>query len=485
MSGNIEEELRLARRALKAGQTDRALKGYRKILALEPTHVEALSGLGHAALDQRDLRTAELCFRRIVTAYPKLAKGHFHVGNLENARGNLPQAEAAYRRSIDLDPDSPLVHNNLGHVLQFLGRFGEAYTEFETALALKPDLILPLANLLSAKDYEAKPQLIDHAEKLAASGHGKLQDRSRLHHALGKRHDFNKDFGKAFAHIEAANRIKQSLVPFDRDDFETQVETITGYFSKDYLTGTRDLGDPTTRPLFILGMPRSGSTLAEQILSMHPQVHPAGELHLIGLMVRDMSKFLGATGPYPQCLEGLSADNAGALAADFMKRLPAEAMGATRVIDKTPLNFLHIGLIALIFPNARVVHCKRHPLDLCLSCYFESFEKSQSWATDLQAMATFYRGYERLMDHWHAVAPLPILDLKYEHVIEDLEREARRLVEFCGLPWDDRCLGFHKHERPIKTASQWQARQPLYATSVGRWKAYEAFLTPLKETLGL
>ena len=229
-------------------------------------------------------------------------------------------------------------------------------------------------------------------------------------------------------------------------------------------------------------MPRSGTTLVEQILASHPKAFGAGELRDFYLLTRDLSAYLQSSIPYPECAALLDQESARYLATGYLDHLLELSADATHVIDKAPNNFRHLGLIALLFPRVRLVHCRREALDVGLSCYFQYF-RSQHFTNDLKHIGLYYREYERLMAHWKKVLPLPVLDVSYEDLVSDVEGVGRRMVDFCGLDWDDACLRFDKTNRTVLTASQWQVRQPIYKTSVQRWKNYEKHLGPLKRAL--
>ena len=237
-------------------------------------------------------------------------------------------------------------------------------------------------------------------------------------------------------------------------------------------------------PIFIVGMPRSGTTLTEQIIASHPAVYGAGELEAISRISQELSKDHEDTGGYPECMLHFQNQEIEKLANGYLSNLRALAGDVLHVTDKMPHNFLHLGLIAILFPGARVVNCKRHPLDTCLSIYTQKFTNVHPYAYDLTELGQYYRQYERLMAHWEHVLADRIFTIQYEELIEEPEATSRRLIGYIDLPWDDRCLEFHETERPVKTASQWQVRQPVYKKSVNRWENYETHLAPLKRALG-
>ena len=313
----------------------------------------------------------------------------------------------------------------------------------------------------------------------------KLDDiaRSHMHFALGQHFDAHNAPEPAFAHFDAGNRLHARRHPFDRQVFDARIERIIKHCTRDFFTARQGMGDASERPVLIVGMPRSGTSLVEQIIASHPQAHGAGELNDIGRMARELPVVVGREKRYPECLDHLEPDAAAMLAQRYLGGLDARAPDATRVTDKMPFNMLWLGLIALILPNARVIYCRRNPMDNALSCYFQLFSQGLRFAYDLGHVGHVYRQHERLMAHWREHLPLSMLTVDYEDLVREPESQSRRLIEFTGLDWDDRCLNFHRHARDVRTASVWQVRQPVYQSSLARWKAYEPWLAPLRESL--
>ncbi len=287
------------------------------------------------------------------------------------------------------------------------------------------------------------------------------------------------DGERAFAHLDRGNSLQRSRISFDLDAHLTAPEAMAAAFDASTVQRLAGGGHGSDRPVFVIGMPRSGTTLVEQILASHPKVHGAGELQLLGQLA----------GRLPRAGEGLiealTPDELGRLGAEYDGRLQALASGAARIVDKMPGNFLFAGLIRLMLPNARIIHCVRDPLDTCLSCYATRFTTANPFAYDQRELALHYRAYARLMQHWRTVLPADgFTEVRYEDVVADLEGETRRLLAFCGLDWDDRCLEFHQTRREVRTASSSQVRRPLYSSSVRRAQAVAGHLGPLIEALG-
>ncbi|MEE8429157.1 MAG: sulfotransferase, partial [Gammaproteobacteria bacterium] len=305
--------------------------------------------------------------------------------------------------------------------------------------------------------------------------------RCNLHFNLGKQYDDIGEYDKAFAHFQQGNSSKS--VDFDTARYKSEMDALISTYTSDFLTRMPRATVRSDRPVFVVGMPRSGTSLVEQILSSHPSVFGAGELPDIVQLPLSLHVILGTEQRYPRCLPLLPQDKMDMLAQHYLDRLKSLSADATRVIDKMPGNFTHLGFIELLFPDARVIHIMRNPLDNCLSCYFQDFSRSHPYSYDLRVLGTFYNGYRRLMQHWRQVLTIPMMEVQYEELVANQEPISRELVKFCGLDWDERCLEFHKNKRYVGTASYEQVRRPMYQKSAGRWHNYESYLDPLMEVL--
>jgi tetratricopeptide (TPR) repeat protein len=499
----------------KAGRPEAAERGYNDVLQRVPNQPDALNLLAVLAVEAGNHPAAADLFERAVAIRPKdpvilnnFGNALYLVRRYEEAIRNLEQA-------LSLNPDFPDAWLNYGRTLNAAGRpddalrafaqleqlkpgglsakMGEAraYTElghFDKAeaaaramIAAAPDSssgYVTLANLRKFKPHDPDVAAI---EALLASPKLTAGERRGLNYAAGKMYDDIGRYDEAYAHYDAANS-SRGLV-YDHAavvrDYDLAIKTFTPKFFKDRV----GWGNPSARPIFIVGMPRSGTTLVETILGAHASVYAAGELEGIKLLDRQNSDLVPHDrGPYANAphLTWFGVDLLARRYLDFIGRKNADA---AHVTDKMPHNFQNLGIIATMFPNARIVHCRRHPLDTLLSCWMQNFNDGHAYSARLTDGARHYAEYKRLMAHWHGVLPGRIHSVDYEELVGDQETVTRALLEFLGLTWDPACLQFHKVERTVLTASTWQVRQPLYTGSKGRWSNYEKHLGPVRDIL--
>jgi hypothetical protein len=326
-------------------------------------------------------------------------------------------------------------------------------------------------------------------EALAAQPDGLSKtDRLQLDFALAKAHADLKNHGRSFEHLLRGAAAKRATIRYDEAEAFALFDRIEQAFTRELIAEKSGSGDPTPMPIFVIGMPRSGTTLVEQILASHPVVHGAGELQAFNDVVLEVRGPDGLPVAYPQFVPALDAAALKAIGRRYemlvRKLVGTKGAGSERVTDKMPSNYYFAGLIHLALPNAKIIHTVRDPVDTCVSCFSKLFSAEQNHTYDLAELGRYYRRYEKLMAHWRRVLPEGrMLDVRYEDVVADLEGQVRRIIAYCGLPWDDRCLSFHATDRPVRTASATQVRQPIYTSAVGRWKAYEPYLGPLLKEL--
>jgi len=505
---------------LKAqGRTVAALAAFEQVLALWHDHAETLNNLGAALLDLGRLDEAVARFRQALAVRAEDAEVHFNLGVALQRQGRLPEAVAHYRRAIGLrpdhaealgrlgtalleqgkldeaiarleraaalQPDAAEVHNNLGTALLDQGRFDEAAARFERALRLRPDYAEAHFNRTEIPGFRLDEAGLSALEALAADGGRLPADKAPLvHFALARVLEEREEPARAFGHLLTGNALRRRQISYEEAAFHDFFRRIAAVFDAGLFQRRQGTGEPSTVPIFVLGMPRSGSSLVEQILASHPEVHGGGELTTLVAVATGATGGRGPRLAYPEDVPALDEAALRRLGRAYLAGLPPLPAGKTRITDKMPYNFLNIGLIRLILPGARIIHTRRNPADTCVSCFSKLFPFSQAFSYDLGELGRYYRDYRALMAHWHSVLPEDaLLDLSYEALVDDLEVQARRLLAWCGLPWDDRCLDFHETRRPVRTASAAQVRQPLFRSSLERWRRYQPWLQPLLREL--
>jgi len=460
---------------------------YRRALDLEPRNPLAWLNLGNVLWSRDRNEEAEAAFREALRLEPGHPQVHYNLGDFLVYQGRMQESEAAYRRALELKPDYAEVYGDLGSALGYQGRTREAEEAFRQALRLDPTLARVYWYLCSNHKYRSADNE-DVAAILALLGSKDIDesDAMHLHFALGKIYDDCEEYDKAISHYKYANRIGHKKTAFNPPRFADLVSQIIDVYTPEFFAERRGHGSSSEAPVFIVGMMRSGTTLIEQIVAAHPRVFGAGELNRMREIVDGLAQRAPEGESYPRCAQRIDRDAAAALAQDYLVRAERDAPdGVARISDKMPSNFLHLGLIALLFPEAHIIHCRRDPVDTCLSVYFQNFAATNEFAHDLEEIGFYYRQYDRLMTHWREALPLAMHEIQYEELVSGMDEKARELVAFLGLEWDDRCLAYDRNPRAVVTSSSWQVRQPVYKTSVRRWRNYETYLGPLFKALGI
>jgi tetratricopeptide (TPR) repeat protein len=457
---------------------------YRRALVLQSSNAETISALGRVLYELRRLDEAAACHRQAVALQPDNALMHLRLAATLALSEDPYGAEASWKRGISLDQDNAQAWSGLGQTLRMLGRFDEARSSFHSAIELDPELAEAYAGLAiigqRAGDEEARLPLL---RELLERSDCPAAIRSDAGFALGMLLDNADRCDEAFAYFSRANAVHRQMLAesghvYDRDALRRRFDDLIASCTPALYSAVEGDGNPSELPVFIVGMPRSGTSLVEQIAATHSRVYGAGEL-------KDISNIVDAVQAHGQERppDELDPDLAGRLADDYVARLQRRGGNAARVIDKMPDNIVHLGLVGVLFPAARIIFCRRDPRDVGLSCYFKKFDETITFAQDLGDCGAQAQEIERLADHWRGVLPHRMLTIDYETLVADLEGESRRLIEFLGLDWEPACLEFHKTERAVQTASGWQVRQPLFTRSVGRWRKYQKHLGPLFEVL--
>ena len=467
----VEARLALGTMLSRLDRDDEAMAAFRAVLAAEPDHAEAHAGIG-LLLDRKRRHAAAIEHYRAA-----LARSPQHLdalGGLANALKNIGlhnEALEVARKVVELRPDDASAAGLLGSILAEIGSMDEARTQFRRAVALAPDrpeFCYHLVQLTKVTGHDEAVCALEAALPRAASL--PAPEQCMLHFALAKAYDDIGERDRGFTHLLQGNAIKRGQTRYDEADSLAAMAHIPRVFTAELMAARRDLGDRSTTPVFIIGMPRSGTTLVEQTLASHGAVFGAGERSELSLVIGRLSAERLGAAPFPEAVWTMGGEEFRRLGREYVAALEPLAPGAARITDKMPLNFIHAGFIHLILPNAKIIHVQRDPVDTCLSCFSKLFAGEQPFTYDLAELGRFYRAYQRLMAHWRSVLP--------ENVLLEVNYEA-----MVGLPWDPVCLEFYKTSRPVHTASMVQVRQPIYRSSVGRWRPDPALLRPLTDAL--
>jgi tetratricopeptide (TPR) repeat protein len=468
--------------ALMAAQVDDAVGLLTRAAAGKPGDPAIRCNLANALLRKGDPAAAESQLRRALKVSPDNPAALCFLAESKAAAGDTGEAKRIYEALLARLPDHPQARLGYADLCVTLGDFPAGRALYRRALALGTVSALALGGLATFEKFaKDSPEATEILRLLKAPGL-RPNERVSLGYAAGSIFENAGDYDAAFSYFVDAKRFAGAR--FDLPAHRKSYATLKGAFTKTFFDERKGLGDKSTRPVFVVGMPRSGTTLTEQILARHPDVAAAGELPDINRIASSLGFRVTDMAPFAKRLTKLASGEVKGCARDYLAVLDRVST-AQRVTDKMPHNFQHLGLIALLFPNAKIVHCRRDPLDTCVSVFTTQLRAHiHGYAGDLETLGLFYREYSSLMDHWREVLPLTIHDLDYEGLIEDPEIETRKLVDFVGLPWDPACLAPHESTRAVHTQSRSQVRQPIYKSSVARWRRYESHLGPLKEALG-
>jgi tetratricopeptide (TPR) repeat protein len=462
------------------GRNDLAVEYIQQALRIRPDNPAAHNNLGIALRDQGKVDEAITSYQHAVRLQPDYAEAHNNLGNALEALGKLDEAISSYKQALSLKPDYAEAHSNLGIAFTELGKLDDAIASFREAIRLQPNhakALGQLASLLRDKLPDADRVCVEL--RLAEPGlHD--SDRVKLLFGLAEIYDAKGEYAKAVALLRQANALALSLPRqegqiYHLDENPRFVEDLMAAFTPAFFERVRGFGLETERPVFIVGLPRSGTTLTEQVLAAHSQVYGAGELNLarqdflaLGTQRTDESAFT--------TLPGLPGETFRQLAQRHLDQLGTLNGAAARVVDKMPNNYCYLGLLAVMFPRAKFIHCRRDLRDVAVSWWMTPYVH---WSKNPEHIVARFRDYLRLMEHWRRVLPVPILEVQYEETVADLPSVARRLVEWCGLDWEPACLKFNEGSRPVRTPSRIQVREPVYSRSVGRWRNYERELSDL------
>lgn len=466
-----------------AGRYPEAIQAYKRALKQNPNAPVNLVNLALGLQSNKQFAEAAELLEKAVELDPDNANTRKELGNVLLELNRYDEGIACYRKAIEMNPQDHTAFHNLATAFQNLGRLEDAADAYRQALAIRPDFFGSLRQFASVKKFDSNDEEISAIEAGLKAKNINDDERVDLYFALAKAYDDSEQYDKAFRQLQSANQLYRRTLDYHSDKNRAFVNRVIRVFDQRFFEARRDFGVGSTRPVFIVGMPRSGTTLTEQIIASHPDVYGAGELMKMHYMTSGIAKRFDTKVGYPEAMRFLDKAQVNELAQEYLDYIADMDSEALRITDKMPFNYRMLGILALAFPQAKIIHLKRDPLDVCLSCYFVKFKESLSFSYNLVELGHYYRDYERTMAHWRKVLSIPIMEIQYEDLVSDQERQSRALIEFCELPWDDRCLSFHKTDRPILTASSWQVRQPMYTSSVKRWQSYDKYLGPLKKIL--
>ncbi|WP_297527142.1 tetratricopeptide repeat-containing sulfotransferase family protein [Thiohalobacter sp.] len=516
--GKPEIMKNLAFTLVKQGKTGEAEALLKETLKLAPNSADALQLLGDIQLAERLYALAIDSYSRALNLYPTRPQLLLQRAKAQMLAGKIGPAIVDLKKATDIDPNYAQAYITLGHAYISNGDPDNARQAFEKALNTQPNNLdallgiitlderagnldaafrnlLPLTktikNNLELGDiyvrlchhFDACEKAIEYALQALAQHEDLPKMKGQLHFSLGRHFDRIGNYDAAFEHYQSANSLRPQN--YDPEEHANLVNSLITIFSQDFIASAPRSTLSSQKPVFVVGMPRSGTTLTEQILASHPDIYGVGELTDIGDLIQSIA-VLGKSGlEYPFSLKDITNEILDFIANNYLARLHEVAPDAPRVIDKYPGNYLHLGLIALAFPGARVIHCRRDPRDTCLSIYFQDFSEQFQYANNLEHAGLHYRQYNKLMEHYRQTLDIPILEVYYEKLVTSPEPTIREMIEFLELEWNDSCLEFHKTQRFIATPSYDQVRKPLYSDSIGRWEHYEKYISPLLNALNM
>ena len=506
----FQAEIDKARAFEKDGDPRSAEMIYREILKKDPRHVEAARLLAGIAAQNKRFRDAEIMLREVVKNAPDYVRAWVDLANVQrelnqfedavdSARevlklapetaesymvyasaigqaGGHEEAIEAYEKALEIAPDRAGALSSIAHHQKTIGQQDAAIDSYRRAIEVKPDHAEAYWSLANLKTFRFTDDEVAAMEALLETDDLPEEARAQVHNALGLEMEGRRDYDRAFHHFEKCNEARRPLELYDPVETETTCDRMIALFTPEFIASHTGNQDADVTPILVVGLPRSGSTLIEQILASHSQVDGTHELGDLSRAVHLMRKQKPRRGRFPEMLGELTDDQWQWIGDEYLRRTEIHRAGSPFFVDKNPNNFIHAGIVRLAIPNAKIINARRHPLDSCLGSFKQLFASGQPFTYDATELCEYYLQYQRLMDHWHAVLPGFVLDVHYESVVADLETEVRRILEFCGLPFEEACLRFHETERAVKTASSEQVRRPIYSSSVNLWRNYEAHL---------
>ncbi|MGK0500541.1 MAG: tetratricopeptide (TPR) repeat protein [Oceanicoccus sp.] len=481
---NVDAMRMLAILACASSHFDDAERLLRKAIAIAPDFLGAYLDLGKILKDTDRLEEAIDCFRKGVAIAPNDFQPQLQLASSLPAAALNEESVSVHQRALQIKPNHPGALLGLGHALKTCGRQEEGIAAYQQCIKVKPnngEIWWSLANL---KTYSFSDEEITEMEQRVRTEGLDSSAEVNFLFALGKAFEDREDYDKSWQYYEEGNSKQRMNVGYDPVLTEIQNNDIIEVFDKDFFASRKNTGNPDPSPIFILGLPRSGSTLLEQILASHSMVEGTSELPYLGRIASSMNRNRADGVNYPQAMLELDDKHLSKLGDAYMQRAKMHRVeGKPFFIDKMPNNFPNVGLLHAMLPNAKIIDARRHPLDSCFGNFKQLYAKGQNFTYDLSDIGEYFLEYHRLMDHWNEVLPGQVLRCQYEDTVNDLEGQVKRILRFCGLPWEDACLNFHQSDRIVRTASSEQVRQPIYNKSIGTWRRFESGLEELVNVL--
>jgi len=446
----------------------------RRAVEIAPDYVQALNDLGQLLNDTHKFEDALVIWQRVIELTPDDKQAYASLASAQARLAMVEQSVETYRHALAIDEKSPQIHMVLAHQLKTLGRQEEALISYRRSIELNPALGESYWSMANLKIFKFEDHEVD--AMLAQINSDKLNDESKFHilFSLGKAFEDRKEFTKAWQYYDEGNQVRRGTVSYDPTQHRVECETEKAFFTRDFINTHHGTGHDAKDPIFIVGLPRTGSTLIEQILASHSLVEGTSELPNIGAIAQSTERYRRDNKRYPDTLATAQGRDWRAYGRQYLKEVAHHRVdGRPIFIDKMPNNFMRIGFIKMILPNAKIINTRRFPVDSLLGAYKQLFAKGQDFTYDRFELSEFYRDYVDLMNHWHDVLPGEILDVHYEDTVLDLEGQVRRILEFCDLEFEENCLRFHETKRAVKTASSEQVRQPIYKGALGLYKKYD------------
>jgi tetratricopeptide (TPR) repeat protein len=483
-AGHLASLCGLAALSIAADKGADAERLLRHALKQSAHHPLAWRGLGQTLVVLGRLEEAEAAANRLIRIEPENPLGWTTLASVWTRLMRQEKALEAYEQAVRLRPDESRLRMSIGHVQKTLGRRADSEASYKAVLAMDPGIAEAYWSLADLKNYRFSDAEIETMQRLLASDGRERSNEAQLHFALGKAFEQRDQYADAFAHYARGNALRHLDAPFDIENFERRSTRIGAFFDKEFFAKRAGSGDPDPAPIFIIGLPRSGSTLVEQILASHSRVEGTMELPNIINITHQFDDMAAARDGYPDTVGTAPIGLLTALGSRYLQETGPLRTGREHFTDKLPNNFSHVGLIHAILPNATIIDARRHPMDCCFSTFKQHFAEGQTFSYDLDDLGRYYRCYLSLMDHWDDVLPGKVLHLQYEDLVREPEPNIRRLLDHCRLPFEAACLSFHQTRRSVRTPSAEQVRQPIYTSGVGHWRHFERELQPLRQALG-